>query len=83
MKDKSGYWADNYQQNRGLSSIVIRKLAEAAKGNGIVGFTAYTSKDNERMINLFHSLDYELKIKGEGDMVSLEALSKDAERVSK
>ncbi len=61
-------------QGRGLSSTVIRKLAEAAKENGIAGFSAYTSKDNERMIKLFHSLDYEVKIKGEGDMVYLEAL---------
>jgi RimJ/RimL family protein N-acetyltransferase len=61
-------------QGRGLSSTVIRKLAEAAKENGIAGFSAYTSKDNERMIKLFYSLDYEVKITGEGDMVYLEAL---------
>ncbi len=66
-------------QGRGLSSTVIRKLAEAAKDNGIAGFSAYTSKDNERMIKLFHSLDYEVKIKGEGDMVYLEALFQQAE----
>jgi RimJ/RimL family protein N-acetyltransferase len=60
-------------QGQGISSIVIRKLAEAAKGIGIDGFTAYTSKDNERMIKLFHSLDYQVKIKAEGDMVYLEA----------
>ncbi|NNF46025.1 MAG: GNAT family N-acetyltransferase, partial [Desulfofustis sp.] len=66
-------------QGRGLSSTVIRKLAEAAKENGIAGFSAYTSKDNERMIKLFHSLDYEVKIKGEGDMVYLEALFQSTE----
>jgi RimJ/RimL family protein N-acetyltransferase len=66
-------------QGRGVSSIVIKKLAEAAKDNGIAGFSAYTSKDNERMIKLFHSLDYEVKIKGEGEMVYLEALFKTAE----
>ena len=60
-------------QGRGISSIVIRKLTEAARGNGIDGFTAYTSKDNERMIKLFHSLDYQVAIKSEGDMVYLEA----------
>ena len=61
-------------QGRGLSSIVIRKLSEAARDSGIAGFTAYTSKDNERMIKLFHSLDYKVKIKGDGEMVYLEAL---------
>jgi acyl-CoA hydrolase len=64
-------------QGRGLSSIVIRKLAEAAKGSNIIGFTAYTSKGNKRMIKLFHSLDYEVKISGKGDMIHLEALFKD------
>jgi acyl-CoA hydrolase len=64
-------------QGRGLSSIVIRKLAEAAKGSNIIGFTAYTSKGNKRMIKLFHSLDYEVKISGKGEMVHLKALFKD------
>lgn len=64
-------------QGQGLSSIVIKKLAEAAKGNGIIGFSAYTSKDNERMIKLFHSLDCKVKVKGEGEMVYLEALFAD------
>jgi acyl-CoA hydrolase len=64
-------------QGKGLSSIVIRKLAEAAKGSNIIGFTAYTSKGNKRMIKLFHSLDYEVKISGKGDMIHLEALFKD------
>lgn len=63
-------------QGRGLSSIVIKKLAEAAKESGIKGFTAYTSNDNKRMIKLFHTLDYDVKIKGQGEMVSLEALFK-------
>ncbi len=60
-------------QGRGISSIVIRKLAEAARDNSIDGFTAYTSKDNERMIKLFRSLDYEVNITAEGDMVYLQA----------
>lgn len=61
-------------QGRGLSSIVIKKLAEAAKECGIKGFTAYTSNENKRMIKLFHSLDYEVKISGQGEMVYLEAM---------
>ena len=64
-------------QGKGLSSIVIRKLAEAARDNKIKGFTAYTSKSNKAMIKLFHSLDYEVRVNGKGDMVQLEALFKD------
>lgn len=60
-------------QGKGLSSIVIRKLAEAAKRNGIKGLTAYTSKENKRMIKLFNTLDYEVKMVGQGEMIYLEA----------
>jgi len=60
-------------QGRGLSSIVIKKLAESAKRSGIIGFSAYTSKDNARMIKLFHSLDYDVKIDSQGGMICLEA----------
>lgn len=60
-------------QGKGLSSVVIKKLAEAAKINGISGLTAYTSKDNKRMIKLFNSLNYEVKTQLQGTMVYLEA----------
>ncbi len=58
-------------QGKGLSSIVIRKLAEAAKVNGIKGLLAYTSTANKGMVKLFKSLQYEVKIRTEGDMISL------------
>jgi acyl-CoA hydrolase/RimJ/RimL family protein N-acetyltransferase len=61
-------------QGKGLSSIIIKKLAEAAKNIGIKGLTAYTSKENKRMVRLFNSLDYEVKNKFEKDMIYLEAL---------
>lgn len=60
-------------QGHGISSIVIQKLAEAARRNGIVGLTAYTSKSNKRMIRLFNSLNYIVKTTNQGDMVYLEA----------
>lgn len=60
-------------QGKGLSSIVIQKLAEAAKRYGFKGLTAYTSKENKRMVKLFHSLDYEVKAVSEGTMIYLEA----------
>ncbi len=61
-------------QGRGLSSIVIKKLTEAAKKNGIKGLTAYTSKGNTRMVKLFNSLNYEVKTRSEGTMIYLEAI---------
>ncbi len=60
-------------QGKGLSSIVIQKLAEAAKRAGIKGLTAYTAKENKRMVRLFNTLNYEVKTVSEGSMIYLEA----------
>ncbi len=48
-------------QGLGLGKILMRKLAEAARENGIAGFMAYTSPDNESMIRLFKSLPYKVR----------------------
>ncbi len=58
-------------QGRGLSTIVIRKLAEAARESGIAGLTAYTSTSNKGMVKLFNLLDYKVSIKTEDNMISL------------
>lgn len=61
-------------QGKGLSSIVIQKLAEAAKRSGIKGLTAYTSKENKRMVKLFNTLNYKVKVSSQGSMIYLEAM---------
>ncbi len=61
-------------QGKGLSSIVIQKLAEAAKRNGIKGLTAYTAKENKRMVKLFNTLNYKVKVSSQGSMIYLEAI---------
>lgn len=48
-------------QGRGLGRVLIRKLAEAARENGIAGLLAYTSPDNRRMIKLFKTLPYKVR----------------------
>ncbi|BCL62457.1 hypothetical protein DGMP_31500 [Desulfomarina profundi] len=58
-------------QGRGLSTIVIKKLAEAARESGIAGLTAYTSTSNKGMVKLFNLLDYEVSVKTEDNMISL------------
>ena len=45
-------------QGKGLSRIILQKLTEAARDNGISGFTAYTSMQNRAMVRLFNSLPY-------------------------
>ena len=58
-------------QGLGLSSLIIRKLADAARENGISGLTAYTQPNNQRMIKLFQSLPYKVKTSFDEDMLYL------------
>jgi GNAT superfamily N-acetyltransferase len=48
-------------QGKGLGRVLIRKLAEAARENGIAGLFAYTSHENQRMMNLFRTLPYKVR----------------------
>ncbi|MBN1930388.1 MAG: GNAT family N-acetyltransferase [Desulfobacterales bacterium] len=58
-------------QGKGLSKIMLRKLAEAAMENGIAGLIAYTSPQNQRMINLFKNLPYKIRTIFDGDLLLL------------
>jgi acyl-CoA hydrolase/GNAT superfamily N-acetyltransferase len=58
-------------QKKGLGKILLRKLAAAARENGISGFFAYTSAQNQGMIRLFGHLPYKVTTAFEGDMVTL------------
>ena len=59
-------------QNRGLSRRIIRKLADAARENGLAGLVAYTAPQNQAMIRLFKTLPYKVKSSYEGDEVYLQ-----------
>ena len=48
-------------QGKGLGKILIRKLAEAAKENGIFGLFAVTVPGNKNMIKLFRKLPYKVR----------------------
>jgi acyl-CoA hydrolase/GNAT superfamily N-acetyltransferase len=50
-------------QGKGMGRILIRKLAEAARENGISGLLAITAPDNTKMIKLFNSLPYKVRSK--------------------
>jgi GNAT superfamily N-acetyltransferase len=59
-------------QGRGLGKILLAKLAEAAKENGIAGLVAYTFLENHRMIKLFRTLPYKVRtVVGEEISLSL------------
>lgn len=58
-------------QGKGLSRIILRKLADAARENGIAGLTAYTAPRNKAMIGLFKTLPYKVKSAYDGEGITL------------
>jgi acyl-CoA hydrolase/GNAT superfamily N-acetyltransferase len=58
-------------QKKGLGKALLRKLAAAARENGISGLYAFTSAQNQGMIRLFNQLPYEVNSNFDGDMVTL------------
>jgi RimJ/RimL family protein N-acetyltransferase len=58
-------------QGKGLGKIFLRKLAEAARENGIAGLIAYTAPHNQAMIRLFRKLPYKIKTAFDGEALSL------------
>lgn len=58
-------------QGKGLGRILMRKLTEAARGNGISGFIAYTAPYNRAMVGLFKTLPYQVKTTYEDDALKL------------
>jgi RimJ/RimL family protein N-acetyltransferase len=58
-------------QGKGIGSVILLKLAEAARENGISTLTAYTLPSNRGMIRLFKKLPYATKTAFEEDTVVL------------
>ncbi|MBW2356840.1 MAG: GNAT family N-acetyltransferase, partial [Deltaproteobacteria bacterium] len=62
---------DREWQGKGLGKRMMRRLADAARENGIAGLVAYTNPQNQGMIRLFGSLPYKVRTTFETDMVQL------------
>jgi acyl-CoA hydrolase/GNAT superfamily N-acetyltransferase len=58
-------------QGKGLGKIIMKKLSEAARENGISGLMAYTLPRNQGMIQLFKSLPYKTRTVYDGEVVEL------------
>ncbi len=58
-------------QGKGIASVILHKLAEAAKANGISGLVAYTSPENRNMIRLFKKLPYKVNSIRDDGMIIL------------
>ena len=58
-------------QGKGIAWIILNKLAEAARENGVLSLVAYVLPRNIAMIKLFKKLPYKIKTKIESDMLIL------------
>jgi acyl-CoA hydrolase/N-acetylglutamate synthase-like GNAT family acetyltransferase len=58
-------------QGKGLGKIFLRKMAEAAREQGISGLMAYTATHNQAMIHLFKTLPYKIRTAFDGEAVTL------------
>jgi len=58
-------------QGKGLGKIILRKLSEAARENGISGLVAYTLPRNQGMLKLFKGLPYKTTTEYDGEVVEL------------
>lgn len=58
-------------QGLGLGKALLRKIAIAARDNGVAGLLAYTVPTNKAMVNLFKSLPYKVRTSFEEDGLKL------------
>ncbi len=58
-------------QGKGLGKILMQKLSEAARENGIAGLMAYTLPRNRSMVRLFKTLPYKVSTVYDGDVIEL------------
>ena len=58
-------------QGKGIAGVILEKLAEAARENGITSLEAYVLPTNTGMIKLFKKLPHKVKSRFEGEAVVL------------
>ncbi len=58
-------------QGKRIASVLLHKLAEAAREKGINGLVAYTATSNDGMIRLFYQLPYKIRKKRENGTFAL------------
>jgi RimJ/RimL family protein N-acetyltransferase len=58
-------------QGKGLAKLFLKKMADAARENGIAGLVAYTAPHNQAMIRLFKTLPYKVKTTFDGEALTL------------
>ncbi len=58
-------------QGLGLGKALLRKIAIAARDNGVAGLVAYTVPTNKAMVSLFKSMPYKMRTSFEEDGLKL------------
>ncbi|MDY6905313.1 MAG: GNAT family N-acetyltransferase [Thermodesulfobacteriota bacterium] len=58
-------------QGKGIATIILKKLSQAARANGIKGLVAYTEPSNTAMKKLFATLPYPTTTRREDDVLIL------------
>jgi RimJ/RimL family protein N-acetyltransferase len=58
-------------QRKGISTVILQKLAAIARENGISGLIAYTTPENQAMIRLFKKVPYRVRTGIQDDMLAL------------
>jgi GNAT superfamily N-acetyltransferase len=58
-------------QGKGLGRMLMKKLCQAARENGIAGLIAYVSPRNTAMVRLFNSVRYRVQTVYDGDLLEL------------
>jgi len=59
-------------QGKGVASVILQKLVDAARENSISGLVAYTAPTNKGMIKLFKKIPFRVTTSFEDDMLMLE-----------
>ena len=58
-------------QGKGLGQLLMKKLSQAARENGLAGLIAFVSPRNTAMVRLFNSLPYKVQTLYDGDLLEL------------
>lgn len=71
---------DNYQ-GKGLGTILLGQLVQAARRNGILVFEAIVQPENYRMLSMLKKLGYQTSLKAEPGMIRVRFTTPDMEKI--
>jgi RimJ/RimL family protein N-acetyltransferase len=79
---EAAFVVDDAWQNRGIGTMLMRRLTEIAEARGIRGFTAIVLADNVRMLRVFEKCGYPIESVAQGETVALKIPFEETTRAS-